>query len=158
MAVYAEHDDRSIELNLQGGAVLMSTLYSKFHQFIDYFLFGVVTASLNILLFFTLYRRVGLNYLVANAISLSLAMVFSYIVNKKFVFHTKMVTKKAVAREFMLFLSMRATAALMDMTGIYILVQFIRFRAVFAKLIIEVLIASSNYIVSKKVIFKKEIN
>lgn len=133
----------------------MNALYNKFRQFIDYFLFGVITASLNIMLFFTLQHRLGLNYLVANAVAITLAMVFSYVVNKKFVFHTKMTTKKAVTRELLLFFSMRGTAVLMDMTGIYILVQFIRFRAIFAKIIIELLIASSNYVVSKKLIFKK---
>lgn len=136
----------------------MMTKYSRnVHQFIDYFLFGLITASLNILLFYTLYRRLELNYLLANGIAISLAVLFSYIVNKKFVFHTKMATKKAVAREFILFLSMRATAALMDMAGIYIMVQFVRFSAVFAKVIVEIFIATTNYYVSKAVIFKKKI-
>ncbi|MCC5895661.1 MAG: GtrA family protein [Alkalibacterium sp.] len=134
----------------------MNTLYNRFHQFIDYFLFGVITASLNISLFFTLHKRLGLNYLLANAIAVTMAMVFSYVVNKKFVFHTKMTTKRAVVRECMLFLSMRGTAAVMDIAGIYILVQFIRLGATLSKVIIEILIASSNYFVSKKVIFKKE--
>ncbi|GEN50430.1 GtrA family protein [Alkalibacterium pelagium] len=135
---------------------MMKKVYGKFHQFIDYFLFGVITASLNIILFYTFNQKIGLHYLLSNAIAITLAILFSYIVNKKFVFHTKMTTKRAVAREMFLFMSMRATAAVMDMAGLYILVQFIRLGATLSKVIIETLIATSNYFVSKRIIFKNE--
>lgn len=135
---------------------MMKNVYGKFRQFIDYFLFGVITASLNIILFYTFNQIVGLHYMLANIIAITLAIIFSYIVNKKYVFRTKMATKRAVAREMLLFLSMRATAAVMDMAGLYILVQFIRLGATLSKVIIETLIASSNYFVSKRIIFKNE--
>lgn len=135
---------------------MMKNVYGKFRQFIDYFLFGVITASLNIILFYTFNQILGLHYMLANTIAITLAIIFSYIVNKKFVFQTKMATKRAVAREMFLFLSMRATAAVMDMAGLYILVQFIRLGATLSKVIIETLIASSNYFVSKRIIFKNE--
>lgn len=133
----------------------MRQLYEKFHQFIDYFLFGLITASINIAVFFVLHELFSLYYLIANSVAVSLAILFSFLVNKKYVFKTKMYTKKALVREFSLFVSLRLTAALMDMAGLYLIVQLVRLGATAAKVIVEVFIASSNYYISKRVIFKK---
>ncbi|EXJ24475.1 cell wall teichoic acid glycosylation protein GtcA [Alkalibacterium sp. AK22] len=131
-------------------------VYAKFHQFIDYFLFGLITATINILVFFTLHHLFSVYYLTANAVAISLAILFSFLVNKKYVFKTTLHTKKALVREFSLFVSLRLTAALMDMAGLYLIVQLIRFGATQAKIIVEVCIAASNYYISKRVIFKKD--
>lgn len=81
----------------------MRKLYNRFQQFIDYFLFGIVTATLNVGLYFILNEIVGLHYLLANALSISVAILFSFYVNKKFVFKSVSQDKKVIWREFSLF-------------------------------------------------------
>ena len=79
---------------------------------------------------------------------------FSYIVNKRFVFKTKTRSRKKLFREFSLFVSVRITASLLNMLGLFVLVSFISLNPTWAKIIVEIIIASTSYLISRKLIFK----
>ncbi len=133
---------------------MIRNLYVRFEQFIDYFLFGLITASIGIVVFYILNERLGWQYLAANALAVTSAILFSYTVNKRYVFKTHTLTRRAFFREFGLFVSFRATAALLDMLGLFLLVTFIRLNPTWAKISVEVIIASTNYFISRRLIFK----
>lgn len=133
----------------------MKKLYHKFRQFIDYFLYGILTTIISIGLFYILHEIAGLHYLLSNALAIAAAILFSYGVNKKYVFKTHLNTKKAAFQEFLSFVSLRLASAGMDMLALFILVRFVQLNATFSKIIVEIFIATSNYLVSKWFIFKK---
>ncbi|MER2064462.1 MAG: GtrA family protein [Alkalibacterium sp.] len=133
---------------------MLKKLYVRFEQFIDYFLFGLVTAGIGILTFYLLNGILNWHYLIANAIAVTCAILFSYIVNKRYVFKSHTKTRKAFFREFGLFVSLRATAAALDMLGLILLVRFFSFDPTWSKIGVEVIIASSNYLISRGIIFK----
>ncbi len=132
----------------------MRKLYNRFQQFIDYFLFGIVTATLNVGLYFILNEIVGLHYLLANALSISVAILFSFYVNKKFVFKSVSQDKKVIWREFSLFAGSRLVSASIDMGGLFILVEWFGMNSNWAKVCVEILVATTNFLVSKFIIFK----
>lgn len=134
----------------------MQKFYEQFKEFIDYFLFGIGTVAINFGIFFTLNEFVGLNYMVANFIAITFAILFSYFVNKKYVFRSKPSSQWAAIREFALFVGLRAGAGVIDMGGLFLLVRMLRLGANLSKIIIECFIAMCNFLFSKFVIFRKE--
>lgn len=134
----------------------MKKIYVRYKQFWNYFMYGLFTALINISLFLFLNEKIGMHYLLANVLAITAAIIFSYVVNKRYVFRTHVRGRKALLQEFLTFVSFRVTAAAMDMGGLFILVQFIRLNANISKIIVEIIIATTNYIVSKYFIFKKE--
>lgn len=134
---------------------MLKKLYEKFEQFIDYFLFGLATAGIAITVFYVLNELIGWQYLLANAVSVITAILFSYVVNKRYVFKTKARSRLRLLREFGLFVSVRLSAALLNMLGLFVMVSFISMNPTWAKILVETIIASTSYLISRKVIFKK---
>jgi len=134
---------------------MLKKLYEKFEQFIDYFLFGLATAGIAITVFYVLNELIGWQYLLANAVSVITAILFSYVVNKRYVFKTKARSRLRLLREFGLFVSVRLSAALLYMLGLFVMVSFISMNPTWAKILVETIIASTSYLIIRKVIFKK---
>ena len=134
---------------------MLKKLYEKFEQFIDYFLFGLATAGIAITVFYVLNELIGWQYLLANAVSVITAILFSYVVNKRYVFKTKARSRLRLLREFGLFVSVRLSAALLNMLGLFVMVSFISMNPTWAKILVETIIASTSYLIIRKVIFKK---
>ncbi|GEK90577.1 GtrA family protein [Alkalibacterium kapii] len=134
---------------------MLKRLYTKFQQFIDYFLFGLITAVLAIGIFYVMNVWVGLQYLLANIISVITAILFSYTVNKRYVFKTKTRTWKQSLREFGLFVSVKMSGSLLNMLGLFVFVQFLNMNPTWAKIVLELTIASLSYLISRNLIFKK---
>lgn len=135
---------------------MMQKLYAQFKELFSYMLFGAGTLVVNFGLFFFLNEIVGLYYMVANAIAIVVAVVFSFWVNKKYVFRSKPVTKRAAFKEFALFIGIRASAGVIDMGGLFLMVRVLGMGANLSKLIVEILIAVGNFLSSKFIIFKKK--
>ncbi|MFO8068828.1 MAG: GtrA family protein [Alkalibacterium sp.] len=129
-------------------------MYYKFEEFIDYFLFGLVTASISILAFYVLNEMIGWHYLIANVVAVTVSILFSYTVNKRYVFKTHTKTRKAFIREFVLFVLFRSTGAALDMFGLFVMVRFFSANPTLAKIGVGTVIASTNYFVSRRLIFK----
>jgi putative flippase GtrA len=136
---------------------MIHKIYGQFKEFIDYFLFGIGTVIINFGIFFSLNELVGLNYMIANFIAIAVAILFSYFVNKKYVFRSNPSSNWAAVREFALFVGLRAGAGVIDMGGLFLLVRMFRLGANVSKIIIECFIAMSNFLFSKFVIFRKEV-
>lgn len=134
----------------------MQKIYEQFKEFIDYFLFGIGTVAINFGIFFTLNEVIGLNYMLANLIAIACAILFSFFVNKKYVFRSKPSSTQAAAKEFVLFVGLRAGAGVIDMGGLYFLVRMLRLGANLSKIIIECFIATCNFLFSKFVIFRNK--
>ncbi|WP_071848745.1 GtrA family protein [Alkalibacterium sp. 20] len=129
-------------------------MYYKFEEFIEYFLFGLVTSLISILSFYVLNEMIGWHYLIANVVAVTLSILFSYTVNKRYVFKTHTKTRKAFVKEFVLFVLFRSTGATLDMLGLFVLVSFFSLNPTLSKIGVGTVIASSNYFVSRKLIFK----
>lgn len=134
---------------------MMKKLYSKYHQWIDYIFFGVLTTLVNFAVFYLFDTIIGISYLIANAISIIVAILFAFVMNKKFVFKSKSSSIKELLREFTLFAGFRLSSGLYDMLSMWVLVAFFGINTNLSKVMTEVVVVVLNYAFSKFIVFRK---
>lgn len=135
----------------------MNWLNEKMEQhkeIIRYIIFGAMTTVVNFAVFYFIDTILGISYLIANAISIAVSILFAFFTNKWFVFQTKSETFGEWFREFMLFLSLRMGTSVFDMLSMWLLVQFASMDSNLAKLLTQFIVVALNYVFSKLFIFK----
>ena len=125
-----------------------------FVELIRYGICGAMSTVLDIGIFWFLANVVGLHYLVANAIAWILALIFSFLANKYYVFESKSFRKEVLLKESVEFFGARGLACGIDMGGMYFLVSILDANKNIAKLVITLIVIIVNYILSKFWIFK----
>ena len=133
----------------------MKELLLKYKEIIAYLFFGGLTTVVNIVVYFVCTNVLGLNYLVANAISWAAAVAFAYVTNRTWVFESKVRGVSAVLRELTTFVGCRLLSGVMDMAIMFISVDVICIPDSVAKFITQVVVVVLNYIFSKLIIFRK---
>ena len=124
-------------------------------ELILYGICGALTTILDIGIFWFLANIVNLHYLAANAIAWILAITFSFLVNKYYVFESKSFAREVWVKEAAEFFGARGLSCIIDMGGMFLLVSIFGINKNYAKLIINVVVTIINYILSKFWIFKK---
>ncbi|MDX8046774.1 GtrA family protein [Gracilibacillus sp. S3-1-1] len=132
----------------------LKKIYIKYQEIFRYILFGVLTTVVNITVFILFDTVFNIPYLIANAISIIVAILFAFFTNKKYVFRTESPTFKIVFKEFYLFVGLRLISGLFDMLSMWIFVDLMNLETNFSKILTQFIIVISNYIFSKLYIFK----
>lgn len=127
--------------------------YKKHQELIHYIIFGGLTTLVNLVIFFLLDTLLGWPYLIANAISIILSILFAYVTNKLFVFESKNETMKENTLEFFRFIGFRLVSGLADMAAMWLLVDILSFDTNIAKLATQFIVVVLNYVFSKFLIF-----
>lgn len=117
---------------------------------------GALSTILDVGLFWIFANIFDFHYLVANAIAWILAIIFSFLANKYFVFESKSFKRDVWVKEAAEFFCARGLACGIDMGGMYILVSVLDINKNYAKLIVTLVVIIINYIISKFWIFKKK--
>jgi len=134
----------------------MKKFYDKYQEIINYLIVGVLTTVVSLstyylLVIFLLNPEKPLELQIANIISWISAVTFAYFTNRKYVFKSK--NKKI--KEATSFVSSRIASLLLDMLLMFIFVTLLNINDKIAKLIVQVFITVTNYILSKLFVFKK---
>ena len=66
----------------------MKKLYDKYQEVIAYLFWGVMTTAVNVLIFAGLHIFMNMNYMINNFIAWFISVLFAYITNKAYVFHS----------------------------------------------------------------------
>lgn len=126
------------------------------NQAVRYIFFGGCTTLVN-LLSYTLMRTImGIDITIANFISILLAIVFAYVVNKIFVFESKRNTVWEVIKECAQFVGMRLLTMYIEVFGVVLLSCVWGMNDLIAKLVIQVVVLVLNYVFSKAFVFKEK--
>lgn len=133
---------------------MLKRLYQKNEEVINYLVFGGLTTLVNVVVFFVFNSLLGVQYLIANAISIVLSILFAFFTNKKYVFKSETLTAQAWLKEFLLFCSFRLVSAGFDMLSMWILVGGLELDSNLAKLATQFIVVVLNYFFSKWFIFK----
>lgn len=91
--------------------------------------------------------------MVANVIAWIASVLFAYITNRKYVFESN---GDSIIQEFSKFVGARLSTGLMDMVVMWLLIDVLHTNSMLAKIISNVLVVISNYVLSKLFVFKKE--
>lgn len=124
-------------------------------ELILYGICGALTTILDIGIFWVLANIANLHYLAANAIAWILAITFSFLVNKYYVFESKSFAREIWVKEAAEFFGARGLSCVVDMGGMFLLVSILGINKNYAKLFINLVVIVINYILSKFWIFKK---
>ena len=137
-------------------------IYLKNKEVINYFIFGVLTTIVNLIVKYILLFTI-LN--VENAVELQLAVViswiiaclFAYITNRKYVFESK---SKEILKEMTKFFSARIATLGLEMLIMFVFVTALGLNSdiwvIVWTLVAQVVVVVANYIFSKLIIFKNK--
>lgn len=118
-----------------------------------YLIFGILTTIINIVSFF-LFNKL-FSYKLSNTIAFILAIVFAYVTNKVYVFESKKEEKTEIIKEFIFFIGSRLFTFVLDMILMVLFIEALFMNVLISKIIANVFVIILNYILSKKLVFKK---
>ena len=132
-------------------------IYKKYKEIINYLIIGVLTTLISLIVYYVcvftfLNPNNSIQLQVANVLSWIAGVTFAYFTNRKYVFESKNKNKLQEATKFV---SSRITTLLLDMLIMWIGVSLLGFNDKIIKIISQILVIISNYILSKLFVFKK---
>ncbi len=128
---------------------------NKKREINSYIFWGIASMLLNIgmsqLLVF-----IGLNYKIANILTLITVKIFCYITNKLFVFKTPFSSIGSFLKELLCFICARWFTFMVDYFGVILLVDIWHQKFLYSKCILSIIVIVLNYVFSKWLVFRKE--
>ena len=134
---------------------MIKRLYDKYKEYILYIIFGVLTTLVNWVIFTAMQEWLHADYQLSNVISWIGAVLFAYVVNKKYVFASKCVTAREAWLEFGKFVASRLSSLALEIVCMYLLIDLAHWNTYIAKAIVSVLVIIANYVLSKLAVFRK---
>ena len=123
---------------------------------LKYIFLGGCATLVNLCSYYILRATTNIDVNPANVISVTLAMLFAYFTNSRFVFESTAVTFKEKFREFVKFISARLLTMVIEVGGVWFMADVIHMNDYIAKILIQFIVLVLNYIFSKVFVFKKE--
>lgn len=128
-------------------------IYHKNEELWNYLIIGALTTVVSIGSYSIFSKLLKINYLISNVLSWIVSVIFAYFTNRWFVFHSK---EKKKFKEFMAFVSSRLLTLLLDSGLMIVGVDYLKIDDLLTKVLVQIIIVISNYILSKLIVFKKE--
>lgn len=125
-------------------------LYNKFRNLILYGIIGGFTSFLDFCLFTFLANYIGLNYLIANCISVLVGITTSFTLNRTYNFKVKDHYK----RRFLVFLSVGLCGLLLSNIILFIGINLLHQKDILVKLASIILVVGFQFLLNKFVTFK----
>jgi putative flippase GtrA len=133
---------------------MFKSLYHKYKEMILFVVFGVFTTLVNVVAYFISSRLCHFNVMTSTILAWSLAVMFAYVTNRKYVFKSENTSIKSVTMEFGAFISSRLLTGLLDLALMYIFVKVLGQNDVMIKIISNIIIVISNYLLSRLMVFR----
>lgn len=131
-------------------------LIEKYWDILIYLVFGVLTTVVNYAVYLPVYNFCGISAAVSNMIAWVVAVVFAFLTNKPFVFHSYDWSAKTVVPELIKFVSCRLASGVMETVILFLAVDCMNWDGNIWKLITQVLVIIINYVGSKLLVFRNK--
>lgn len=129
---------------------IVKTLYKKYHHLVLYGIIGSFSSGLDFLIYTLLVQLVGLQYLVANCISVVAGISTSFYLNRNYNFKVKDHTK----RRFSIFFTVGLCGLVMSNLILYLCIDNLGMDKLISKLLSIVLVVFFQFLVNKYLTFK----
>lgn len=129
---------------------IIKTLFKKFHHLVLYGIIGSFSSGLDFLIYTLLVQIVGLQYLVANCISVLGGISTSFYLNRNYNFKVKDHTK----RRFSIFLTVGLCGLVMSNLILFLCIDIMGMDKLISKLLSIVLVVFFQFLVNKYLTFK----
>lgn len=134
----------------------LKELLNRYRDFILYGIFGVLTTVVNMVVYWLCAHPLGMAVLPSTLIAWFMAVLFAYLTNRKWVFHSEASTRQEVMKEIVSFYSCRIATGVVDWVMMFVCVDLLGFNDMIIKVLANVVVIILNYVASKLVIFKKK--
>lgn len=129
---------------------LIKTLIRKSHHLILYGVIGSFSSALDFIIYTFLVQVLGVQYLVANCISVVAGISTSFVLNRNYNFKVKDNTK----RRFSIFLCVGFTGLMLSNLILYTCINTFELNKIVSKLLSIVLVVFFQFLINKYITFK----
>lgn len=129
---------------------IIETLYQKFRNLILYGLIGGLSSSVDFIVYTALVKYVMENYLIANSLSVTVGILISFTLNRKYNFK---VTDKT-AKRFLMFFAVGFSGMIVSNVLLYLFIDVMQLNEILSKLLSIVVVVICQFIVNKYITFK----
>jgi putative flippase GtrA len=129
---------------------LIRSYYLRYRNFILYGIIGGISASVDFAIY-TLLCKYGVNYQIANLISVHCGIFCSFLLNRSYNFKIK----DKVLLRFLSFYIIGLSGWLLSAALLHVMISIKNLDEIYAKLISIVVVAISQFLLNKFVTFKK---
>ncbi len=145
-------------------------LFFKYKELIVYLIYGVLATVVNFFAFWCFTKLFGEDaYLLNNALSWVVSVIFAFVSNKIFVFESKSWAFKTAGKEFIEFVGARLFSFGVEEGGMWLFIDLLGLGdngitffnisisgQIIVKIILSVIVVIINYVFSKFIIFKNK--
>ncbi|MCI8388850.1 MAG: GtrA family protein [Clostridiales bacterium] len=131
-------------------------LFIKYRELISYVFFGGLTTLVNWGVYFIFNDVVNIHYQAAQWIAWVAAVIFAFVVNKRYVFNDNDMTKQGLARQTLEFFGVRLISNGVESLLLALMVETMHMSSNISKIIVSVITVILNYFASKLWIFRKK--
>lgn len=124
---------------------------TNYAQIIKFTVAGVIGAGIEISLFILMVDFMGIFYLTANLIAISIAVIVNYIISQKWVFDSGRYSKKV---EFAAFMGVSFFALLLNQLFMWLMVDSLELDTTISKVLAIGLVAVFTFVAKKFFVFK----
>ena len=132
------------------------SLVRKYWDILSYLVFGVLTTVVNYLIYLQAFNLCGLSAALSNMIAWVGAVIFAFLTNKPFVFHSHDWSAKTVLPELTKFVSCRLASGVLETAILLLTVDCLHWNGNIWKFVTQVLVILINYVGSKLLVFRKK--
>lgn len=132
----------------------MLTFYRKHRNFIAYTFYGAIASTINISIFFLLHKALGWNLVISNTIAWTIALTFSFFINKHAVYHTKYDTLKSLMLQLISFMGFRIFSLVLDNVLTVAGLTYLYWNELLVKIATQIILGIFNYF-NARLIFER---
>lgn len=133
----------------------LHALIKKYKDVLSYLIFGVLTTVVNYMIYLPIYNFCGVSAAVSNMIAWVGAVMFAFLTNKPFVFHSHDWSAGTVVPELTKFISCRLASGVLETAILLLTVDCLHWNGNVWKLVTQVMVIIINYVGSKLLVFRK---
>ena len=134
----------------------LSELFHTYQDVISYLFFGGCSTAVNVLSFGFLSHVLCLSTVVATSVSWLVTVLFVYVTNRRWVFHSEAKGASEIAREFVYFMACRLATGVLDVVIMWCSVDVMGLNGLVMKFVSNVIVVVLNYVASKLIIFRRK--
>lgn len=131
-------------------------LFKKYQDVILYLFFGVLTTVINVLSYAFFAHVLNFGTMPSTVLAWFLAVLFAYLTNRTWVFHSQAKNAKDISREVVTFFGCRIATGVVDWLIMAIFVSGLHLNDIVIKALANVIVIILNYVASKLLIFVKK--
>jgi len=133
--------------------VKLKEMMEKYKDIVPYAIFGILTTIINIVVYLFFAHILKKEIMLSTLAAWFFSVLFAYVTNRKWVFHSGILTFSNIIREAVAFFICRLATGMADILIIFVFVNIFHFNDLFIKIISNIAVIILNYVASKWIIF-----